>query len=151
MSKRLPRHIRDDPHIRLWANFFDDPDVDKLHPLAQNLYLRMACKSRQLRSDGLVHERHVAKLGLAGWRAHVDALTHAGLLAEFRDHDGQRRWHIVAYPKWNKCETDYQRDTHNGRLGGCVSKHPQPCERPDCIESRMWLDLHPAPESVRGG
>lgn len=143
MSRPLPRRIKDDPHIRLWQNFFDECDDNGIPMAAQMLYLRMACRCRQLRSDGWIHDGQIEKLGVKGWQKMTPPLTLAGLIQDYPDMNGRRRWFLPAYPKWNKTEEDYTRDRHNGRIGGCTSKHDQPCAIPECLESAAWLGAHP--------
>jgi hypothetical protein len=150
MGRRLPDRLRKDEHIRLSARTFDDPDIACHHPMAQLLYVRMACKSRLLHSDGLVREVTVVGIGLPGWKRHLAALTRAGLLVEGRD-EGGKWWLIRGYANWNKLELDYERDEHLGRDGGCKRNHPQPCHRPPCVASREWLAARPEVAPLVGG
>ena len=142
---RLPSHIKDEPHIRLWANYFDDAESEGLSLPTATAYLQMACRCRQMRSDGWIHEAQIAKLGISGWKRHVAALAAVDWLEGHQEPNGRTRWLLRGYLKWNLAEEDYARAKHNGRLGGCRSKHPQPCDRVECMESQAWLGEHPQP------
>lgn len=143
MSRPPRRRLKNDPHIRLWANFFDECDEAGLSLTAQVMYLRLACRARQLHSDGRIHETQAAALRVPQWRKHVDALLAAGLLVESEGPGGRPGWYLPGYPNWNPCQADFERDRHLGRIGGCHSRHQQPCALPDCLESAAWLEAHP--------
>lgn len=152
MSSRLPAHLKDEPFLRLSALFFEDADEHALPHAAQLLYLRMATRTRQLRSDGWISEAHIEGLRVPSWRKHLKALEDVSWITRDATNGhgaGRARWYVSAYLKWNLSEDDYGRRSHEGRVGGCTSKHEQPCQRAPCIDSRAWLDSHPAPS--RGG
>lgn len=138
MSRPPRRKLKSTPHLRWDANFPDDPMVRAAGEQAAWLFLCMACECRRRRNDGLLAGHLVARLGVSGWRARLDRLIDVGLVEQVAD-----GYLLHGYRNWNLCEWDYQHYRHAGRVGGCASKHAQPCQQVDCMESRAWLAEHP--------
>lgn len=138
---------RKGPFIALSADFFDDPDIGAAGHMPALLYLQMACRSRQLHSDGWLHESHVRRLGIPNWRRHITRLVNVGLITQHTDANGHPAWYLPAYLKWNYSEEAWQRRHHEGRIGACKLHHrdPPPCDRPTCRESHEWLRNHTEP------
>ena len=135
------------PYVALSATFFDDPDIDAAGPMPTLLYLQMACRVRQLRSDGFIHEVHVKRLGFPKWQTHIRTLVSVGLVTEHTDANGSPAWYLPAYLKWNPPEESYLRKSHEGTLWACKGRHggEPPCDRDKCQEAAAWLSTHPTP------
>jgi hypothetical protein len=136
--RRLPQHIKDSPHIRLDVNFCDDDRIRAAGERAAWLYLAMACEARRRRTDGTLPAHVVPRLGVTAWKPRLAALLEVGLITHEAD-----TYRIPAFLKWNHSQYDFERNQHLGRVGGCNTNHPQPCEQPDCMASRTWLSNTP--------
>jgi hypothetical protein len=141
------------PFIALSADFFEDPDVDAVGPGGQLLYLQLACRIRQLHSDGFIYEVHVRRLGVPKWQTHMRALVDVGLVTEHTDANGAPAWYMPAYLKWNWSEEAWLRKEYEGKLWACKGRHrdPPPCDRESCRDAARWLDNHPKPAGSPSG
>lgn len=118
-------------YIRLSSHFFDDPDIELLTWAERAFYLAMACRIRQLRSDGWLTETQVAKLGYPRWRPALSALVESGMVTTHDSPAGATGYYLPAYLKWNYSESQYEELREKRRSAGaksrCVTNHGPHC------------------------
>lgn len=136
---------RQGPFLALSAKFFDDDDVEPLRWDDRAYFVAIACRIRQLGSDGWITEAQASKLGYPRWRRALVCLVDAGLLTKHVNAHGLPAYYAPGYLKWNWSEDAWQRKAHEGRADACRRWHggPESCERPKCQESAAWLTAHP--------
>lgn len=118
-------------YICLSAKFWDDPEVEALGMTHAAFYLQMACRIRQLRTDGWITQAQVTKLGYQRWRAAVAAMVGLGMLTEHTNAAGAPSYYMPAYLEWNFSEAEYeekrQQKSKAGRKSRCVKLHGEQC------------------------
>lgn len=118
-------------YIRLKATFWDDPEIEALGIAHAAFYLQMACRIRQLRSDGWITEAQASKLGYAKWRSAIVAMVRLGLLTEQPSATGLPAYYMPAYLKWNYSEEEFEvlraKKSRAGRKSRCVTLHGADC------------------------
>ena len=118
-------------YICLSAHYFDDPDIEPLPWAVKAFYLAIACRIRQLRSDGWITHTQVAKIGYPQWQSALRALLSAGKLTDHRIVAGEPAYFVPAYPKWNYTESEYEDLRDKRRRAGlksrCVTNHGPEC------------------------
>lgn len=118
-------------YIRLSATFWDDPEIEALGMAHAGFYVQMACRIRQLRSDGWITASQASKLGYPKWRAALAAMVRLGLLTEHDTAAGQHAYYMPAYLKWNYSEAEYDelrsKKRRAGRKSRCVTNHGPSC------------------------
>jgi hypothetical protein len=118
-------------YVCLSATFWDDPDIEDVGIMPAALYLMMACRIRQLRSDGWITEQQVAKLGHPKWRECLTRLLGPGLVTAHTNSHGAPAYYLPAYLKWNFSEAEYEelrgKKARAGRKSQCVARHGPDC------------------------
>ena len=100
------------PFIRLDATFFDDPKVIEVSEGAQLLFIAMLCRAAMLRSDGVLTGAQVKRLGIEDTGLRLGELGAVGLIERLED----TSWLIPNYSKWQKTQTDYQKEAERKRV-----------------------------------
>lgn len=123
-------------YIRLSAMFWDEQETEAIGMAHAAFYIQMACRIRQLRSDGWITEAQVSKLGYPKWRAAVEAMVGIGYLTAHTNAAGMPTYYMPAYLKWNYSEAEFEdlreKKSRAGRKSRCVANHPLGC---NCWES----------------
>lgn len=118
-------------YIRLSANYFDDPDMETLTWAEKAYYIALACRIRQLRTDGWITEAQAAKLGYQHWRKALAKLVEAGAISQHQDATNRTAYYLPGYLKWNYSEAQYDDLREKRRAAGlksrCVTNHGPDC------------------------
>jgi len=119
-------------YIRLSSTFWDEPEIEALGMVGAAFYLQMACRIRQLRTDGWITEAQASKLGYPKWRAAIATMVDPlGLLTEHVNAAGATAYYMPAYLKWNYSEAEFddlrEKKKSAGRKSRCVTNHGPDC------------------------
>lgn len=152
MAKNNRDNLKRKPFIALSQDFFDDPDVAAAGHLPTLLYLHMACRIRQLHSDGWLHQNQVMRLGFPRWQTHLRQLIEVGLVTQHQDANLKPGYYLPGYLKWNYSEHAWLTREHEGTLGACKRHHTDhpPCDLPNCQAAAHWLNTHPTDSHTPG-
>lgn len=131
------------PFVALDAFIMDDPRVENLPWDMRAYFVAIACRVRQLRSDGYLTDSQASRIGYPKWRQALDRFAQVGLVEQVADPDGRTAWYVPAYLKWNPEELEYVRRSKEGTAGSCQRWHDDGCTKPECAEARRWLSAHP--------
>lgn len=117
--------------IRLSSTFWDDPDVEAMGMSHAAYFLMIACRIRQLRSDGWITEVQASKLGYPKWRAGLCRMVELGKLTAHTNAAGQASYFMPSYLKWNYSEAEFDALRNQKRTAGrksrCVTNHGAEC------------------------
>lgn len=118
-------------YIRLSSTFWDDPDVEAMGITNAAFFLMVACRIRQLRSDGWITEAQASKLGYPRWVGALTRLVELGKLTKHTNAAGQPAYYMPSYLKWNYSEEEYReyraKKQAAGRKSRCVTNHGEDC------------------------
>lgn len=132
------------PYLALDVHFMDDPLVVQAGEKAAWLYVAMALDSRAHRTDGIVAEHRLDRLGVPGWKPRLNRLLDVGLVVELPDGG----YALPGYLKWNPSEREYRTKQATGTVAACHRHHASPCHRPSCREASAWLEAHGIPSGL---